>query len=47
METIIIAMLLITGGFVFLIMSLGILMFTKEKDNGTNKSNKKYQREEI
>lgn len=47
METIIIAMLLITGGFVLMIMSLGILMFTKEKDNGTNKSNKKYQREEI
>lgn len=47
MEKIIISMLLITGGFVFLIMSLGILMFTKEKDNGTNESNKKYQREEI
>lgn len=31
MEEMIIAMLLITGGFVFLIMSLGILMFTKEK----------------
>lgn len=27
METIIISMLLITGGFVFLIMSLGILLF--------------------
>ena len=47
MEKMIIAMLLITGGFVFLAMSLGILMLTKEKDNGTNKSNKKYQREEI
>ena len=31
METIIIGMLLITGGFVLLIMSLGILMFMKEK----------------
>ena len=31
MEEMIIAMLLITGGFVCLIMSLGILMFTKEK----------------
>ena len=47
MEAMIIAMLLITGGFVLMIMSLGILMFAKEKDNGTNKSNKKYQREEI
>lgn len=47
MEAMIIAMLLITGGFVLMIMSLGILMFTKEKDNGTNKNNKKYQREKI
>lgn len=31
MEAIIIAMLLITGGFVLMIMSLGILFFVKEK----------------
>lgn len=31
MEKMIISMLLITGGFVFLIMSLGILMLVKEK----------------
>lgn len=31
MEKIIISMLLITGGFVLMVMSLGILMFTKEK----------------
>lgn len=31
MEAMIIAMLLITGGFVLMIMSLGILFFVKEK----------------